>query len=163
MNRLALFLPMLLAACSTRELPPPSAKAEIRPVVAKYDLQGRWTITTVNGKQVSGLWIELGGEGIGPVTRTGNGIYVATPQPRTQAFLGCNSWYPNGWTRDGNLLILGREMSIRTERGCDPTRIGLDDEAYTILNQTMTMELTPPNGLRLTNDKGSLELVRTGN
>lgn len=38
--------------------------AEMRPVVAKDDIQGRWTITSVNGRQSNGLWLELGGEGL---------------------------------------------------------------------------------------------------
>jgi hypothetical protein len=40
--------------------------------------------------------------------------------------------------------------------------MALDDEAYAILNQAMTMELTPPNRLRLINEKGTLDLVSAG-
>ena len=136
---------------------------EVRPVVANDRLQGRWIITAVNGKQSNGLWLELGGEGPAAITRNGNGIFVASPQPRTQAYLGCNNWYPNGWTRNGDKLVLGREMSHRTERGCDPVRMALDDEAYAILNDAMTMELTPPNRLRLINGNGTVDLVRAAN
>ena len=121
-----------------------------------------FTITSVNGRQSSGLWLDLGGEGIGAITKTGNGILVASPQPRTRAFLGCNDWHPNGWTRNGDKLILGREMSVRTERGCDATTMALDDEAYAILSQTITMELSPPSRLRLINEKGSLDLAPSG-
>jgi heat shock protein HslJ len=134
----------------------------VRPVVANDKLQGRWNITAVNGRSSNGLWLELGGEGPATITKKESGIFVASPQPRTQAFLGCNNWYPNGWTRNGDKLALGREMSVRTERGCDPARMALDDEAYAILNQAMTMELTPPNRLRLINEKGTLDLVSAG-
>ena len=53
-------------------------------------------------------------------------------------------------------------MSFRTERGCDAGTMALDEGAYAILNETMTMELTPPSHLRLINEKGSLDLVRSG-
>ena len=137
--------------------------ALVRPVVAHDSLKGRWTITAVNGRKVTGPWLELGGEGLGTVTKKGNAIFVASPQPRTKAYLGCNDWHPNGWTRNGDKLTLGREMSHRTERGCDAATVALDDEAYAILHKTMTMEFTPPNRLRLVNDNGTLDLVLGGN
>ncbi|MFL6740829.1 MAG: hypothetical protein ACJ8FG_04385 [Sphingomicrobium sp.] len=137
--------------------------APVRPVVATDKLQGRWAIVAVNGKRTSGLWLDLGGEGLGTVTGSGNAIFVASPEPRTRAFLGCNDWRPNGWTRNGDKLTLGTEMSSRTERGCDAARMALDDEAYAILHRTMTMELTPLNRLRLINEKGTVDLVRSGN
>ena len=162
MKRLALLVTIIPAACSTGNVPTPTTQAEIRPVVAADSLQGRWSIAAVNGKQTNGLWLDLGGEGLGTVTRTGNGIFVGSPQPRTRAFLGCNDWHPNGWSRNGDKLTLGREMSYRTERGCDEATMALDDETYAILNKTMTMEFTPPNRLRLINENGTIDLVRGG-
>ena len=162
MIRLASLLALTLAACAGQPAPLPPPATDVRPVVAQDKLQGRWTITAVNGRQVAGLWIELGGEGLATITKTNGGILVRSPQPRTQAHLGCNDWHPSGWTRNGDKLILGREMSHRTERGCDEARMALDDEAYAILNLPMTMELTPPNQLRLINEKGSLDLMRSG-
>jgi len=53
-------------------------------------------------------------------------------------------------------------MSLRTERGCDAATMALDEEAYAILRATTTMEFAPPNRLRLINESGSLELVRSG-
>lgn len=168
MIRLALLLPLTLAACAVRADSPPSpgsagrpAAEEVRPA-ASPDLRGRWTVTAVNGRPELGLWLELGGEGLATITRKGSAIYVGSPQPRTEAYLGCNWWRPSGWTRDGDRLILGREMSTRTERGCDAAREALDDEAYAILTKPMTMEIAQPNRLRLTNEIGSLELVRKG-
>jgi heat shock protein HslJ len=155
-----LLLPPLLAACATAPVPLPPVKSEVRPVVAHDNIQGRWTIAAVNGKPTEGLWIELGGEGLGTVTTTGGEVFVASPQPRTKSHLGCNEWYPNGWMRNGDKLIVGREMSIRTERGCDPETMAIDDAAYAILTMTMTMEYQPPDRLRLINEKGTLELVR---
>lgn len=162
MVQLAPLAALVLAACSTGNVTVPTPTPDVRPVVAADSLQGRWTITAVNGRQSDGLWLELGGEGLATVTKRGNSIFVASPQPQTRAHLGCNDWHPSGWTRNGDKLTLGREMSLRTERGCDEARMALDDEAYAILNRTMTMELTPPNHLRLINEIGTLELVRNG-
>ena len=83
-----------------------------------------------------------------------------SPRPPTRAYLGCNWWDPSGWTREGEKLILGREMSRRTERGCDAATAALDDEVYEILTKPMTMTLTSPNRLRLANESGTVELVR---
>lgn len=169
MVRLVLLLPLTLAACAVRaDIPPPAAAVgqplagEIRPTLTP-DLRGRWTITEVNGRPESGLWLELGGEGLATITTRGSGVYVAPPQPPTRAHLGCNDWYPSGWTRTGDKLILGREMSRRTERGCDEASEALDDEAFAILTQPVTVEFTPPNRLRLSNENGSLVLVREEN
>ena len=162
MLRFALFMPLALSACATAPIARAPFVAEVRPVVAKDDLQGRWTITGVKGRQVSGLWLELGGEGLGRVLKTGNGLLVSSPQPLTRAFLGCNDWHPNGWMRNGDKLTFGIEMSVRTERGCDAATMALDEDAYAILHETMTMEFTPPNRLRLINQNGTLDLVRGG-
>lgn len=166
MVRLALLLPLALAGCVVRADAPPSAAAagraaaeEVRPA-ATPDLRGRWTIAAVNGRPESGLWLELGGEGLATITTKGSATYVGSPQPPTQAYLGCNNWYPTGWTRSGGKLILGREMSLRTERGCGEAREALDDEVYAILTKRMTMDFSPPDRLRLVNENGTLELVR---
>ena len=126
------------------------------------NLQGRWTIIAVNGRPGSGLWLELGGQGLGTVTKTEHGIFVRSPEPRTRAFLGCNDLRLNGWTRNGDKLTLGIEMSSMTERGCDPATDALETQAHAILRKTMTMEFTAPDRLRLVNANGSLELVRSG-
>jgi hypothetical protein len=164
--RLVLLLPLTVAACTVRgDFPPaptaggPPAGQEVRPT-STPDLRGRWTITEVNGRPESGLWLDLGGEGLATITTRGSRIYVGSPQPPTRAYLGCNSWDPSGWAREGNKLILGREMSRRTERGCDEAREALDDEAYAILTKPLTMKFTPPNRLRLINENGTIELVR---
>ena len=164
MIRLALLVPLALAACASGpvSLPPPAAAADVRPAVAEVSLQGRWTITAVNGRPESGLWLELGGEGLATITKKGSAIYVGSPQPPTRAYLGCNNWHPNGSARNGDKLTLGTEMSVRTERGCDPVTMALADEAYAILRETMTMEFTPPGRLRLVNENGTLELLRNG-
>ena len=163
MFRFALLLPVALGACAPAPIAAAPSASEVRSVVAEDNLQGRWTIAAVNGRQVRGLWLELGGEGPGTVTKTANGIFVTSPQPRTRAFLGCNEWHLNGWTRNGDKLSLGREMSHRTERGCDAATMALDDAAYAILNETLTMEITPPHHVRLVNEHGTLDVVRSGN
>ena len=166
--RYVLLLPLAVAACTVRaDIPPPHAAAgrpvaeEVRPTFT-LDLRGRWTITEVNGRPESSLWLELGGEGVATITTRGSAIYVGSPQPPTRAYLGCNWWDPSGWTREGDQLILGREMSRRTERGCDEATEALDDETYAILTQPMMMEYIQPNRLRLTNQNGTLELARKG-
>lgn len=168
MVRLApLLLALTLAACAVGAdtAPPPAdagwaAAEEVGPSPTP-DLRGRWTITAVNGRPQSGLWLELGGEGLAKITTKGSGVYVGSPQPPTRAYLGCNWWDPSGWTRSGNNLTLGVEMSRRTERGCEAAREALDDEAYAILRKPLTMEFIPPNRLHLANGGGTLELIRT--
>lgn len=158
----AVLLPLALAACASVPEPAPQPVEEVRPVVAQDKLQGRWTIVAVNGKASPGLWLELGGEGIGAITQTGNAVYVATPLPETEAMLGCNWWRPNGWSRNGDKLSFGLEMSTMTERGCDPEVIALEELTYSILRKTLTMEMTPPDRMRLINEVGSVDLVRAG-
>ena len=51
-------------------------------------------------------------------------------------------------------------MSVRTERGCDPATMALEEQAYAILSKTMTVEFTLPSRLRLINENGTLDLVR---
>ena len=162
MIRLVLFFPLALAACSGRPVPLPPPNAQAAPIVAHHDLQGRWTISAVNGRPGSGLWLELGGEGLGTVTKTERGIYVRSPDTRTRAHLGCNDLRLNGWTRNGDKLTLGIEMSSMTERGCGPVTEALEEQAHAILRKPMTIELTPPHRLRLVNENGTLELVRNG-
>lgn len=168
MVHLVLLLTLTLAACAVRADTPPSPASagrptaeEVRPTVTS-DFRGRWTVTAVNGRPESGLWLELGGEGLATITTKGSGIYVGSPQPPTRAYLGCNWWDPSGWTRSGDKLTLGLEMSRRTERGCDTATEALEDEAYAILSNTMTVEFALPNRLRLANKNGTLELIRKG-
>lgn len=163
MIRLASLLPFALAACATGPAPPPPPVEEVRPAIATDSLQGHWTITAVNGRQSNNLWLELGGEGLGTVTRTESGMLVGSPLPRTRAYLGCNDLRLNGWARNGGKLTLGMEMSFMTERGCDPATMALEDEALKVLRKSMTMEFTPPNHLRLINEDGTLDLVRSEN
>ena len=162
MLRFPVFMAFALGACAIAPIATGQPVADVGPVVAEDNLQGRYTITAVNGRQVSGLWLELGGEGFAKITTTRNAVFVASPQPLTKAFLGCNDLYPSGWTRKGDKLTLGVQMSHRTERGCDPVRESVDDEAYAILRKTVTMEFTPPNHLRLINEIGTLDLDRSG-
>lgn len=159
MTRLALLLPLALASCASDSVSAPLPGGEVRPVVTYDDLKGRWIITSVNGRQSNGLALELGGEGLGTVTRTDRGTFVESPQPPTGAYLGCNHLRLNGWTREGDKLTLGIAGSTMTERGCDPSVEALETQAYAILRNAMTMEFTAPKRLRLTNANGTLELI----
>jgi hypothetical protein len=160
MIRLSPMLALALVACTMPPVPLPATQPEVRPVVAEDQLMGRWAVESVNGHPAPGLWVELGAEGLATITRTGTAVFVASPLPPTRAFLGCNNWNPSGWTRTGDKLTLGVEMSHRTERGCDPVTMALDDEAYAILAKTLTMEFTGSDRLRLINERGAIELVR---
>ena len=162
MLRLTLMLAVALVSCSAVDAPPPITWSGVLPIFASDHLQGRWTISSVNGRPSSGLWLELGGAGFAKITTTKAAVFVRSPQPPTRAYLGCNDWFPSGWTSNGNKLTLGLEMSHRTERGYDYAREALDSEAYATLSKTMTIEFTSSSRLRLTNDKGVLELFRNG-
>jgi hypothetical protein len=133
-------------------------------VTANDNLPGRWTIAVVNGKPTSRLWLEFGGEGpVIATKRADGGFNIGGPQPPTRAHLGCNDLHLNGWTRNGDKLNLGIEWSRRTERGCaSPADSAIEEQAYAILRKTMTMELAPPDRLRLINEHGTLDLVRGG-
>jgi heat shock protein HslJ len=160
MVKISLMLALALSACTAVSSPAATAGPEVRPVVAHDRLAGRWAVAVVGGRPARGAWIEFGGEGLAKITTVGNAIYVASPQPPTRAFLGCNDWYLSGWTRNGDKLTLGVEMSHRTERGCDPVAEALEETAYGILSLPLTMELTPPGHLRLINERGTVDLVR---
>ena len=161
MARLAPLTAFALAACASDMTATPTAIDQVRPVVAEDRLQGRWAIAEINGQPASNAWIEFGGEGLGTVTRRADGgLNVGSPQPRTRASLGCNEWNPNGWARNGDKLVFGVEMSSRTERGCDPDMMALEEQAFAVLSKPMTMELEPPGSLRLINEHGTVDLVR---
>lgn len=161
MTRALLFLPLLLVACASTPAPLPPPDSEVRPAVAKDVLQGRWTITAVNGRPVSRLWLELGSEGPPVVTRRADGgVNAGGQQPLTVANLGCNQLRLNGWTRNGDKLMLGVEGSSKTEIGCDAGTMATEEQAHAILRLPMTMEITPPARLRLINEAGTIDLVR---
>jgi heat shock protein HslJ len=138
MTRFPLLLPLLLAACASAPAPLPPPDAEVRPVVAQDRLEGRWTITAVNGRAVTGLQLEL------------------TPTSANYS-LGCNS---GGGivARNGDKLFI--DQAALSERGCAPAIMQVEAQAITILRRPMTMECTPPARLRLINEAGTLELVR---
>jgi heat shock protein HslJ len=161
MTRFPLLLPLLLAACASAPAPLPPPDAEVRPVVAQDRLEGRWTITAVNGRPVSRLFLELGAEGLPVVERRADGgMNIGRPGPATIAMLGCNKLRLNGWTRNGDKLMLGIDGSTKTEMGCDPATMAAEEQTHAILRRPMTMEFTPPARLRLINEAGTLELVR---
>lgn len=160
MSRLIASIFLTLAACAGDPAPVAPPDTDVRPVVAKDNLQGRWAIVAVDGQRVERLWLTLGGEGPTTVTRTDSGVFVGSPQPVTRAFLGCNDLRLQGWTRNGDKLALGIDYSSRTERGCDPVTMAREEQVYTILRQAMTMEFTPPDRMRLINESGTLDLVR---
>lgn len=161
-NRLSLLIPLSLSACAgtLAAVPPPAG--EVRPIVVGDRLQGRWTITAVDGRPAKGPWLELGGEGLGTATDTGNGVLIGSPSPATRAYLGCNTLHLNGWARNGDKLTLGTDYAMKTERGCDLATMEVEEQVHAILRKVVTMELTPPDHLRLINEVGTLDLQRAG-
>ena len=160
----AFLLPFALAACASVESIPPALhpQEEVRPTVVSDGLRGKWSILSVNGQAASGgAWLELGAEGPPVVAqRPDGGFNIGVPGAPTTAFLGCNSLRLNGWTRNGDKLALGINGAMRTERGCDERIMAQEEQGYAILRLPVTMELTPPDRLRLVNENGTVDLVR---
>jgi hypothetical protein len=159
MIRPAFLLPLLLAACVSTPAPLPPPDAEVRPVVQKDRLEGRWMITAVNGQAVQGYWLEFGAEGPVREEPYRDGTLIRPPTPQTRAHIGANDWSSMGWVRIGDKLrIVG---GMQTERGfSDPVLAAQEEQAGRILRLPMTMEITPPTSLRLINEAGTLDLVR---
>jgi heat shock protein HslJ len=152
---------MLLAAFASAPAPLPPPEAEVRPVVQSDELEGHWTIMTVNGRRVSWLFLELGYEGPPIVIRgAASRVNIGRPGHATVANLGCNKLRLNGWTRNGDRLMLGVEGSTKSEMGCDAATMAVEEQAHGILRLPINMEFTPPARLRLINEAGTLELVR---
>jgi heat shock protein HslJ len=150
---------LLLAACASTPAPLPPPDADVRPVVQGDRIEGRWTITAVNGRPVTGAWLELGAQGPPVVEkRADGGFNIGRPGPQTGANFGCNSFFNNGWTRNGDKLTLG--AGGNTERGCDEPLMQIEEQAGSIIRRPMTMEFTPPSRLRLINEAGTLDLFR---
>lgn len=145
MIRLALLCPLALAACQSGPPPLPPPDVEVRPVTADDRLDGRWAIVAVNGRAASQLFADF---------------HLSAAPPRIAVQLGCNSG-SGGAVRNGDKLFI-TDLGT-TEMACDPGRMQLDAEMLGILREPMTMELSPPNGLRLVNAGGTLDLVRQRN
>lgn len=131
---------VLLAGCASGPpavLPP---EMNVRPVVRKDNLDGRWTIEALDGQPMTGLSLEFSGTTL-------------------SARLACNGG-SGTISRNGDKLVLDRLMM--TERACAPDVQRIDDLAGAVLRLPMTMELSPPNRLRLINESGSIDLVRQG-
>lgn len=107
-------------------------------MVTKDNLDGRWTIAAVNGRALSGVSLTLQG---------GAAAYR----------LACNSG-AGKVSRNGDKLFL--TDAALTEMACDAGRMQIDSEVINVLRVAMTMELTPPDRLRLVNEAGTLDLVR---
>lgn len=163
MNVSAFILPFGLAACASAGSIPPAAHPheDVRPPVVTDNLRGRWSILSVNGQAASGAWLELGAEGPPVAAQRPDGSFnIGAPRATTTAFLGCNSLQLNGWTRNGDKLALGIDGSMRTERGCDERIMAQEEQGYAILRLPVTMELTPPDRLRIVNENGTMDLIR---
>ena len=144
MKALLLAVPLLSAACTA---PAPvnsnAPAAVVRPVTAADPLEGRWTITAINGGQV------------------GRGLHLELGAVEARAELGCNSLRTGGWSRSGDRLFLKEPLGI-TERGCEGPVMQLERQAFAVLRAAMVMELTEPNRLRLVNEHGTIDLVKDG-
>jgi len=163
MKASAFLLPLALSACASAASIPPAAhpQMEVRPMVVSDDLQGRWSIVSINGQAASGAWLEFGAEGPPVVAqRPDGGFNIGIAGAPTTAFLGCNWLRLNGWTLNGGKLALGINGASQTERGCDERIMAREEQSYAILRLPMTMEFMPPRRVRLVNEKGTVDLVR---
>ena len=138
MTRLTLLLPLALAACASGPVPLPPPDAEVRPVTQRDSLDGTWTIAAIDGKASSGAVLEFRGAEL-------------------RARLACNGG-GGTLTRNGDKLSVDR-MAL-TERACAPALMQVDERVAAILRLPVTMELTPPDRLRLINEGGTIDLVR---
>lgn len=107
-------------------------------MVASDVLDGHWSITAVNGRGLSGPSLVLEGSA-------------------ARYRLACNSG-SGAVSRNGDKLFLSD--AALTEMACEPSRMQAEAEMIAILRLPMTMELTPPDRLRLVNEAGTLDLVR---
>ncbi len=141
MNPVATLLAFALVACASAPPALPSPDAGVRPVVARDNLDGEWKLVRLNDQPYDGS------------------LTFAGPSVR---FRFCNTG-SGRLSRNGDKLIVGAPFQM-TEMACvDPLVPGRDREAeaLAVLRLPMTMELTPPDRLRLVNEAGSLDLVRT--
>ena len=142
MKALLLTALLALSGCASAAAPMLAGPPELqtRPVTAADRIDGRWTIKAVNGQEVGGLWLEL-----------------ANTQATYQ--LGCNSG-GGDLSRNGDKLFI--DKALLTQRGCDAARLAVEEQAIKVIRAAMTMEFTEPDRLRLVNEWGTIDLVRSG-
>ena len=142
MNRLALLLPLALAACTSGPEPLPPPDAEVRPVVASDRLDGTWTVRAINGQEAANTSVTLGGDSL-------------------TLRLPCNRG-SGRFSRNGDKMFVTAPLAV-TEMVClDPGAAAAEEQMLRIVALPMTMELSPPASLRLVNEAGTLDLVRAG-
>ena len=115
-----------------------SDKPEVSPLLATDRLDGRWRIARVNDRVLSGPTLEFAGQ-----SASWN--------------LACNSG-GGILSRNGDKLAI--DQAMLTERGCGAGREAIDSSIIAILRQGITVEITSPDGLRLINNEGTLDLQR---
>ena len=115
-----------------------SDKPEVSPLLATDRLDGRWRIARVDDRVLSGPTLEFAGQS-------------------ANWNLACNSG-GGILSRNGDKLAI--DQAMLTERGCGDGREAIDSSIIAILRQGMTVEITSPDGLRLINSEGTLDLQR---
>ena len=115
-----------------------SDKPVVSPLLATDRLDGRWRIARVNDRVLSGPTLEFAGQS-------------------ANWNLACNSG-GGILSRNGDKLAI--DQAMLTERGCGDGREAIDSSIIAILRQGITVEITSPDGLRLINNEGTLDLQR---
>ena len=115
-----------------------SDKPEVSPLLATDRIDGRWSIARINDRVLSGPTLEFAGQS-------------------ANWNLACNSG-GGILSRNGDKLAI--DQAMLTERGCGDGREAIDSSIIAILRQGITVEITSPDGLRLINNEGTLDLQR---
>lgn len=126
-------LTVLLAACATTPLAPDPA----------VDVTGRWTIVAVDGEPTGG----------------GRRFNLEVKPPVGSAQFGCNAG--GGSLAIGNGWLVAGDPWIFTVAGCpDPsTWMEFERKGIQILARPLAIERRPSAGVRLRNERGSIDLV----
>jgi|GEM_PF-6487976 len=123
---------LALSACSTQPL-------EAAPMV---DPRGHWTVVAIEGE----------------VTPGGAGFAFTIEPPRGSARFGCNLG-SGGLAIERGYLVPGDW--VVSAAACQPERMRFERKGFDILARPMAIEMRPAGGIRLRNQRGSIDLVRT--
>jgi len=131
MRGVVAFSLLALSACATEPLAPDT----------NMDPRGRWTVVAVDGEATPG----------------GTGFAFTIEPPRGSARFGCNSGsgdlaVERGYLVTGNWVV--------TAAACQPERMRFEHKGFDILAQPVAIEVRSAGRIRLSNRRGSIDLVR---
>jgi len=126
------FVLLALSACSTQPLEPGP----------NVDPRGRWTVVAIDGAATPG----------------GAGFAFTIEPPRGSGRFGCNSG-SGSLTVERGYLVPGNW--VVSAAACQPERMRFERKGFDILAQPMAIEAGPAGGIRLRNQRGSIDLERS--